>query len=144
MNSQSENNVEPDTDRRAEPRREACARCGLWVFGESGRKEKTADVVRRNSSFSGVSIIAKLARPMRVGEPVEAVVGASDGSQTHVAGTVAHCRGMEGDYYEVGIRVKAVGSHWILADDVNDSIGRYEWFAEALQAIETQAPEQPV
>ena len=66
MNSQSENNMEPDTDRRTEPRQESVARCGLWAFGEVRHKEGIADVLVRNSSFSGVSIIAKLVRPMRI------------------------------------------------------------------------------
>jgi len=133
LNARTESTAQRGIDRRKEPRLESCAKCDLWVFGEQGHEKKVADVVTRNHSFCGLSLLARLPEPLVMGRPIEVVVGTPGASPTHVAGTTAFCRKMGPRYYEIGIRVRAVGSTWILADNVEASKARYDWFAEALQ-----------
>ena len=119
-------------DRRGEGRDSSCTRCELWVFTANGVHTSVADVVTRNASFCGLSIVARVCEPIQTGCPVEAVVTTPNAARQHVAGTVAFCREMKEDYYEIGIHVKAAGSHWILAKDPESAGQRYDWFAAGL------------
>jgi len=122
-----------DVERRAEARRRSCTTCELWVFGKDGRRKRILDVVTCNSSFRGLSIIAKMPEAIPTGRPIEAVIVGPNKTRTHFAGTVVFCRIMGGEYCEIGMQVQAVGPHWILTGDVESSKARYPWFAEALQ-----------
>lgn len=141
MNWRSENRAKVTRDRRAGPRRPACEECALWVFNHSGKK-KVASVVIRNSSFCGISVVAKLSRSLWVGQPVEAIMLDPYGLPRHVAGIIAFCRNLNDGYHELGIEVKAVGSHEILMDETDDPATRYTWFAEALRALKEETGAQ--
>lgn len=133
----SDRRLQTEADRRGEHRQSTCTRCELWVFDPEGDDARVADVVTRNSSFCGLSMVAKLPKPMRIGQPMEAILASQDKGQTHVAGTVAYCRPMNGDYYEVGLHVKAAGPNKILAGEPGSVRARYDWFDEALKLTET-------
>jgi hypothetical protein len=123
-------------ERRAEARRSACTKCELWVFDGDEKVKRIGDAVTRNGSFRGLCVVVKLPGPLRYGLPVEAKVGDSHTTPTYVAGTTAFCTHLEGDYFELGVEVKAVGSNWILANDVEAARARYDWFAAAPQSGE--------
>lgn len=55
-----------------------------------------------------------------------------DHPPTYLAGLVAFCRGVDDTCYELGIEIKAAGSHPILTQDISESCVVYDWFAEAL------------
>ena len=133
LNTRSAATAEPQTDRRAEPRCQSCTKCDLWVFAEQGHEKKVADVITRNRSFCGLGVLAQLSGPLVPGRPVEVVAGAYDVCPTHVAGTVVFCRDIGPRHCEIGIRVKAVGPTWILAEDVEAAKAQYDWFAKALR-----------
>ena len=121
------------TDRRAEARSLSCAACELWIFTNDGESRKVTDVVTRTSSFCGLSVVAKLPAPIRVGRPAEATIAMSDGQKTYAAGTVTFCRTVNKGYYEIGIQVRAAGPSTILLDDISSAKAHYEWFADALR-----------
>jgi hypothetical protein len=133
LNVRSAEAAKPRTDRRTESRCTSCTRCELRIFSEQGHEKKVADVITRNRSFCGLSVLAQLSGPVTAGRPVEVVAGADDVCPTHVAGTVAFCRDIGPRHCEIGIHVKAVGPTWILAEDVEAAKAQYDWFAKALQ-----------
>ena len=127
-------NTAPDsTEHRGESRRLLRAHCELWTCDDRGRTETGRDVVTRNFSFSGLSVVGKLTRLLRSGRPIEAVITMPDLTRRHVAGTVAFCRKIDDECYEIGIHVRAVGAGWIVAGDVGASKAAYDWFADSLQ-----------
>jgi len=132
----SDRKTQKESDRRGEHRESTCTRCELWVFNAEGGKSRVDDVVTRNSSFCGVSVVAKLPKPMRIGQPMEAIFASQGKRRTHVAGTVAFCRPVNGDYYEIGLHVKAAGPNQILVGEPQSVKARYDWFDEALKLVE--------
>ena len=69
---------------------------------------------------------------MRIGTPIEAVLIGPETLLTHIAGTVAYCRPAGGEYYEIGVQVRASGPRPILLGDLEAAKSQYRWFAEAL------------
>jgi len=129
-------NVQTESDRRGENRQATCTRCELWVFDGTGRPSRISDVVTRNSSFCGLSMVARLSGPLRVGQPMEATLASHGNAPTHVAGTVAFCRPVKEDYYEVGLHVKAAGPNKILTAGPERGQSNYDWFMEALRSVD--------
>ncbi|MFQ5589810.1 MAG: hypothetical protein ACE5HE_01480 [Phycisphaerae bacterium] len=125
-----------DADNRGESRRLLRTPCELWRFNQQGRTEAGYGMVTRNFSFSGLSVVGSLNKPLRPGRPVEARIVMPDLTHRHVAGTVAFSRAVPDDCHEVGIHVLAVGSGWIIAGDIQASVAVYDWFAEALRVPE--------
>lgn len=132
----AETGTQTESNRRGENRETACTRCELWVFDFVGKPLRVFDVVTRNSSFCGLAMVARLAKPLHIGEPIEAMTDSHEKGVTHVAGTVAFCRPVKGDYYEVGLHVKAAGPNKILTDDPERGRVSYDWFTEALRLVE--------
>jgi len=128
----AESGTQMEADRRGEDRQATCTRCELWVFDGAGEPLRISDAVTRNSSFCGLSMVARLPEPLHIGQPMEAMLASQDKGMTHVAGTVAFCRPVKGDYYEVGVHVKAAGPYKILPGNPVRESSQYDWFTEAL------------
>ncbi|MHC4698160.1 MAG: hypothetical protein ACYTFA_15610 [Planctomycetota bacterium] len=136
LDAAGENTAPDSAEHRGELRRLLRARCELWTCDEEGRTEAGYDIATRNVSFHGLSVVGNLHRPLRTGRPIEAVITMPDLTRRYLAGTVAFCRQVRDECYEVGIYARAVGSGWIVAGDVKASISIYDWFAKALQVPE--------
>jgi hypothetical protein len=119
-------------ERRSEERTELHALCEAWTFNSVGDRERLAVVSVRSYSFRGVSIIVKRSCPLSRGQAIEVTLASTQGTQ-HAAGTVAHCRAVGADQYEIGIHVRAVGSYAILSGDLDAKKALYRWFEEALR-----------
>lgn len=120
-------------NQRSERRRPLHADCELGLFNALGEPVIVPDAVARNLTFLGLSVVASMRDPVRIGRPVEAVVWAGNHARTYIAGTVAFCRKVDNDCQEVGIAVKAAGSAPILMHDVHGARTVYDWFDAALQ-----------
>lgn len=120
------------SQRRAESRRHLRASCGLWLYDDQSPTKTGDNFVTRNLSFRGLSVVGSLSKPIRAGQPIEVVIAMPDTKSSHVAGTVAFCRGVGQECFEVGLNVEAVGADWIIARDLESAKKRYEWFAAAL------------
>ena len=120
-------------DQRSERRRPLHADCELCLFNAQREPVVVPDAVARNVTFLGLSVVASMPDPARIGRPVEAVVWAGNHARTYIAGTVAFCRKVDNDCQEVGIAVKAAGSAPILMHDVHAARTVYDWFDAALQ-----------
>ena len=134
LDTASQKTAPPTAEHRGERRWPLRTGCELWTCSEEGRKEAGRDVVTRNISFRGLSVVGNLTRPLWTGQPIEAAITMVDLPRRHVAGTVVFCRQVHGDCYEVGIHVRAVGSSWIIVGDIEASKDLYDWFAKAWQA----------
>jgi hypothetical protein len=128
------------SERRVEARRELRAPCEVWIFDASGKRERLDVAYARSYSFRGLSFVAHLKAPLPHGQPVETAIAMPGNTQMHAAGTVAYCRSIADDQYEVGIRVRAVGSYSILSGDLQSKKALYEWFADALQRASAILP----
>ena len=136
LDAAGENTAPDSAEHRGELRRLLRARCELWTCNEEDRTEAGHDIATRNVSFHGLSVVGDLYRPLRAGRPIEAVITMPNLTRRHVAGTVAFCRQVHDECYEIGIYARAVGSGWIVAGDIKAAISIYDWFAEALQVPE--------
>lgn len=119
-------------ERRNEQRKELCKSAEVWMFDASGEKQRLNDALMHNSSFTGLAIIAKMEEPIRIGRPLELILRTTSAPAAHMAGTVTFCRSAGAHYYDIGVCIKAVGSHWIVANDIPRARARYDWFSRAM------------
>ncbi|MGB2986938.1 MAG: PilZ domain-containing protein [Phycisphaerae bacterium] len=123
-------------EKRRESRRPLNATCELCFFHDLGLTTTIVEGTVRNISFRGLSVVLGLPAPVRSGRPVEVAVDVPNHTQSYVAGTVAFCRKVDGNGYELGLEVRAAGTAPILTRDVTASQVIYDWFAEALMVPE--------
>lgn len=128
--------IESRENQRSEPRQILQAPCVLSLFVDNGRASRTIPGIVRNIAFSGVSVVAKTGSPVRADRPVEIEIDAAPGQRTYAAGTVAFCRRVTEQCFEIGIAVQAVGASPILVADIALARSLYEWFDRALQVRE--------
>ncbi len=133
LNTQTLEAPSTDVERRNEQRTHMCKPAELWMFDVDGEKRRLNDVVAHNSCFGGLAIIARLDGAIRIGRPVELVLRSIGDQAAHIAGTITFCRSAGPHYFDIGICVKATGSHWIVADDVSQATARYDWFSQAIR-----------
>lgn len=124
------------TDQRAEGRRPLRGKCELQIFSGPEPVIQAMPGMVRNLAFCGLSVVARLPRPIRPGRPVEVIVRLPDLTATHMAGIVAFCREVEADHHELGVAVKAAGAAAILMRNPAEARSVYEWFADALTVSE--------
>lgn len=128
--------AEEGAEKRAEPRRPLHAPCRVTAFVDQGSQTLTIAGSVRNIAFSGISVVAQTPGPIRVDRPLEVEVDVAPGQHTHLAGTVAFCRRVTEQCFEIGIAVQAAGSSPILYRDVSMARELYDWFDRALRVRE--------
>ncbi len=119
-------------EQRSEPRHSLREECRVFLLNGDEPAATCVKGVARNLSFHGVSIVSGLAGSIQPGSPVEVVVGGYGEQCTHLAGTVAFCRQVDGACHELGIHVQAAGRGPILMHDVERARQMYSWFADSL------------
>ncbi len=124
------------SDSRKESRKPLRAFCDVLFFSGEQIEVVQSEGAVRNVTFDGLSIVANLSCGAKRGRPVEIVVVKPDLSRTYVAGTVAFCRQVQRQSYELGVHVKATGSNAILSSNIAAAQTTYDWFAEALKIAE--------
>lgn len=123
-------------DQRGERRTNLRAPCDASFFLGADYRVKTVDGVVRNIGFCGLSVVANPGGPISPGRPVEVTVFRPDHTLSHLAGTVAFCRQVADDNFEIGVEVKAAGECTILTHNVSNALSIYDWFSQALRVPE--------